>query len=322
MIEVSQVLECKQLHGQGASIREISQKVGISRNTVRRYLRGDGTPGKYQMARPRPQPARGPIASRVRELLVTERQNKTPRKQRLTAARIHRILERGGTVISESTVRRLVHDIRLELRDPLEHAYLPLEYEPGEDAQVDFYEAVVDDHRLGRVKLYLLLVRACFSGACFAYAAPNQTREALFEGLMQAFEHFGGVFKKMWFDNLTPAVRKVLKGRTRELQQAFTAFQVHYGFDAEFCGPAKGTEKGAGAVFGDGLRCVGIGVVRLQIAFADASGRSASTTNIAAAGGVSPGNTHTYQLWYRDIFTSPCGPGFNLTNGLEIVWAP
>ena len=64
MIEVSQVLECKQLHGQGASIREISQKVGISRNTVRRYLRGDGTPGKYQMARPRPQPARGPIASR------------------------------------------------------------------------------------------------------------------------------------------------------------------------------------------------------------------------------------------------------------------
>jgi len=243
MIEVSQVLECKQLHGQGASIRSISKQVGISRNTVRRYLRGEGAAGKYQMTSPRSQPVRDEIRARVRGLLEAERTNQTPRKQRLTAARIHRILEGQGRGVSESTVRKLVREVRLELRDPLEHAYLPLEYEPGEDAQVDFYEAEVDDRRLGRVKVYLLLVRACFSGSCFAYAAPNQTREALFEGLMQAFDHFGGVFQKLWFDNLTPAVRKVLKGRTRELQRAFLAFQAHYGFEAEFCGPGKGNEK-------------------------------------------------------------------------------
>jgi hypothetical protein len=45
-------------------------------------------------------------------------------------------------------------------------------------------------------------------------------------------------------DNLTPAVKKVLRGRTRELQQAFENFQAHYGFEAEFCGPGKGNEKG------------------------------------------------------------------------------
>jgi transposase len=244
MIEVSQVLECKQLHGRGASIRSISKDLEISRNTVRRYLRGEGLPGTYQMTSSRPQPARDAIREEVRELLKREREKDTPRKQRLTAARIHRILAREGRMVGASTVKKAVREVRLELRDPLEHAFLTLDYEPGEDAQVDFLEAVVDDRRLGRVKVFLLLVRACFSGACFAYAAPNQTREALFEGLMRAFEHFGGVFLKLWFDNLTPAVKKVLKGRTRELQQAFEDFQAHYGFEAEFCGPGKGNEKG------------------------------------------------------------------------------
>lgn len=244
MIEVSQVLECRQLHGQGASIRSISTQVGISRNTVRRYLRWGGSPGEYQMKGPRPQPARETIRERVRELLVGEQARATPRKQRLSAARIHRILEREGTEVGATTVKKVVRQVRLELRDALEHAYLPLEYEPGQDAQVDFYEAEVDDVERGRVKVYLLLVRACFSASCFAYAAPNQTREALLEGLMRAFEHFGGVFHKLWFDNLTPAVRKVLKGRTRELQRAFLDFQAHYGFQAEFCRPGKGNEKG------------------------------------------------------------------------------
>jgi transposase len=244
MIEVSQVLECKQLHGQGASIRAIAKRLGLSRNTVRRYVRGAGIPGEYQMTRTRVQPVRDAHRERVRELLVTERERQTPRKQRLTAARIHRILEREGRRVGETSIRALVRELRLELRDPLEHAYLLLEYDPGVDAQVDFYEGVVDDRKRGRVKVILLLVRACFSGACFAYAAPNQTREALFEGLMRSFDHFGGVFQKLWFDNLTPAVRKVLKGRTRDLQRAFAVFQAHYGFEAEFCGRGKGNEKG------------------------------------------------------------------------------
>ena len=244
MLEVSQVLKCKQLRSQGASIREISRRLGVSRNTVRRYLRGEGTPGAYQMKNARPQPARDVIRGRVRELLVTEREKQTPRKQRLTAARIQRLLLAEGHQVGETTVKRVVREQRLELRDALKHAYLPLEYEPGEDAQVDFFEGEVDDRHLGRVKVVLLLVRAGCSGACFAYAAPNQTREALLEGLMQAFEHFGGVFRKLWFDNLTPAVKKVLKGRTRELQRGFEVFQAHYGFEAEFCAPCKGNEKG------------------------------------------------------------------------------
>jgi len=241
---MSQVLECKQLHGRGVPIREISRRLELSRNTVRRHLRGEAEPGVYKMRGPRSRPVQDRVSDQIRHMLVTEQEMETPRKQRLTAARVHRLLEREGVEVSPSTVKRVVRELRLELRDALKHAYLPLEYRPGEDAQVDFYEGVADDVQLGRVKVIVLLVRACFSGACFAYAAPNQTREALLEGLMRAFDHFGGVFQKLWFDNLTPVVRKVLKGRTRELQRGFETFQAHYGFEAEFCAPGKGNEKG------------------------------------------------------------------------------
>ncbi|MFQ5381844.1 MAG: IS21 family transposase [Dehalococcoidia bacterium] len=244
MLEVDQVKECKQLRSKGMGIRAISRKLKIARNTVRDYLRSDRLPGKYQMSAAREQPVRAAIQRRVRELLEEEIRIETPRKQRLTAARIYRILGQEERPGSESTVRQVVRELRLELRDPLKHAYLPLEYEPGVDAQVDFFEGVADDRKLGRVKVHILLVRACYSGRTFAYVAPNQTREALLEGLMQAFEFFGGVFRTIWFDNLTPAVKKVLKGRDRVLQRAFECFQAHYGFEAVFCSPGKGNEKG------------------------------------------------------------------------------
>jgi len=79
---------------------------------------------------------------------------------------------------------------------------------------------------------------------------------------------------------------------------------------------------GNGAVFGDGLRCAGMNVVRLEIAFADGAGATSSTIAIAAAGGVSAGQTKRYQWWFRDPVGSPCGSSFNLSNGIEITWAP
>jgi len=79
---------------------------------------------------------------------------------------------------------------------------------------------------------------------------------------------------------------------------------------------------GAGIQFGDGLRCAGGGVIRLQVRFADANGWSATTVAVALGGGVSAGDTKRYQLWYRDPQSTVCGAGFNLSNGYEVVWQP
>jgi len=79
---------------------------------------------------------------------------------------------------------------------------------------------------------------------------------------------------------------------------------------------------GAGIPFGDGLRCVGGNVIRLEIVTADGGGQATSTVPVAATGHVAPGDVKRYQWWYRDPAGSPCGAGFNLSNGLEIIWAP
>jgi hypothetical protein len=78
--------------------------------------------------------------------------------------------------------------------------------------------------------------------------------------------------------------------------------------------------SGDGVGFGDGLRCAGGAVIRLQVKFADASGDSATDIDLVAKGGVVAGDVKRYQLWYRDPNATPCGGQFNLSNGLEITW--
>jgi hypothetical protein len=79
---------------------------------------------------------------------------------------------------------------------------------------------------------------------------------------------------------------------------------------------------GNGSQFGDGLRCAGGGVVRIQIRTADGGGAASTSIGIAAKGGVSPGDLELYQWWYRDPMASPCGSSFNLSNALSVSWLP
>jgi len=85
------------------------------------------------------------------------------------------------------------------------------------------------------------------------------------------------------------------------------------------------TDLFPGIVWGDGLRCAGGTIKRLQVCFADGAGSSATTIPIGAAGGVSAGDTWYYQLWYRTVVAPPCGPGvneFNASNGYAVTWYP
>jgi len=78
-----------------------------------------------------------------------------------------------------------------------------------------------------------------------------------------------------------------------------------------------------GLLWGDGLRCAGGNLIRLQVRFADGGGASSTTIGISAkAGNINPGDTKYYQCWYRNPFNSPCGSGFNASNGYAIAWLP
>ncbi len=79
---------------------------------------------------------------------------------------------------------------------------------------------------------------------------------------------------------------------------------------------------GAGVPFGDGLRCAGVGVLRVGIRMPDALGRATWGPGLVAQAGWTPGQTRRLQAWYRDPIASPCGSGFNLTPGYAVTFGP
>ena len=83
-----------------------------------------------------------------------------------------------------------------------------------------------------------------YSGAVFVQAYPAQTQEVFFAGHVAAFTFFGGVPREVWYDNLKNAVQKLLRGRNRKEQDSFISFRSHHLFQAEYCNPRSGWEKG------------------------------------------------------------------------------
>jgi transposase len=160
-----------------------------------------------------------------------------PSKQRHTARRIyHRLVAEHGFEGGESTVREYVRERRPR---PLDR-FIPLAYEPGQDAQADFGEAqVVMAGQRRTVQLFCL--RLCYSKIPFVIAFPHQRQEAFFEGHAQAFSFFGGVPRVIWYDHLSQAVKP---GRKAQEQDAFIAFRSHHLYASRFCTPGEAHEKG------------------------------------------------------------------------------
>jgi Mu transposase, C-terminal domain len=127
---------------------------------------------------------------------------------------------------------------------------VPQQYGWGEEAQVDWYEAVADlDGE--RVTLQVFALRSMASGAAFHRAYPRATQQAFLEGHELAFRHLGGVFRRVRYDNLGAAVKKILRGFRREETARFVAFRSHWGFESAFCTPGEAGAHEKGGVEGE-----------------------------------------------------------------------
>lgn len=220
------------------SVRAIARELKHSRDTIREAL-GAAEPRTYTLKTARPAPVLGAFRAAIDALLA---ENTTlPRKQRYTARKIFVEVQKQGYAGSEVSVRRYVAHQRQANRR--RDVYLPLEFDPGQDAQVDWgeAEAILSGERM---TVQFLVMRLNYSRRVFVQAYPAQKQEAFFDGHVAAFRHFQGVPKRITYDNLTAAVRRVLEGRNREEQRAFVALRSHYLFDSRFCTPGQGHEKG------------------------------------------------------------------------------
>ncbi|HYN92044.1 MAG TPA: IS21 family transposase, partial [Thermoleophilaceae bacterium] len=173
-----------------------------------------------------------------------------PRKQRHTAKRIwERLRDEHAADVAERTVREYVHRRRRERGEGVE-AFVPQVHHAGMEAEADWGEAHAD---VGgqRTKLYLFHMRACHSGAAFAMVFPHCSQQAFLEGHVEAFDWFGGVFGLVRYDNLTSAVKQVLRGRRRVETDRFIALRSHYLYESKFTIPGIEGAHEKGGVEGE-----------------------------------------------------------------------
>jgi hypothetical protein len=170
-------------------------------------------------------------------------------KQRLTATQLWRMLRGEKIFVGATLVKSYVREYKRRRAE----VFVPLVYKPGDLAEVDFFEVLVD--LLGkRIKTWMFVLRMMASGRDFACLLPRQDQTCFLEGHVRAFEHLGAVPQRIVYDNLRPAVSKVLVGSERALTARFAALANHYLYEPCFARPATGHDKGGVEARGKGIR--------------------------------------------------------------------
>lgn len=222
-------------------LREIARRTGLSRNTLRSWLRRpEVTEPKYP-ARKTPGVI-DPWADTLRQWLATDAHRN--KRERRTMLDLYRAIQAQGYPGGYGRVCAFVRRWKDEASaNPKRAAFVPLTFALGEAFQFDWSceHAFVGGLRR---RLEVAHAKLCASRAFWLVAYPSQSHEMLFDAHARAFAAFGGVPRRGIYDNMKTAVDKVGRGKERTVNARFHAMSGHYLFDAEFCNVAAGWEKG------------------------------------------------------------------------------
>lgn len=237
--KIKRVRELKYING--FTIKEICRRVNLSRNTVRKILRTNATKFSYNRQN-NPQPVRDSIQEIIEAWLLEDQHVR--RKHRRKALRMYDVLKDAhGYKGSYETVARCYRQAKEKLTSKKAEAFIPLYFNPGEAYQFDW--SPVQAYIGGKlVELQMGVTTLCHSRYFFARAYPCQKQELMLDVHTKSFKFFGGTCRRGIYDNMKTAVKKILKGKHRNLQERFIEFCSHYLVEPEFCNPASGNEKG------------------------------------------------------------------------------
>ena len=222
------------------SLREITKRTGLSRNTIREWLR---------------KPDEAAIPTYVRkdgllkltafhetlELALKADAQRTKHNRRSVKALFTQI-KADGYLGGYSQLTAFVRQWRGDQGRAL-HAFVPLRFELGEAFQFDWSEEGLVVGGIYR-RMQVSHMKLCASRAFWLVAYPSQGHEMLFDAHTRSFAALGGVAGRGIYDNMKTAVDKVLNGKGRIVNARFAVMCSHYLFDADFCNVASGWEKG------------------------------------------------------------------------------
>jgi len=220
------------LHAQGWGSKRIAKELGISRNTVRRYLEQGGY---APYSKPQRTKSLEGLESWLRERFLTHRGNADVVRQEL--------LSEKEIEVSLRTVERAVAPYRRELA-ALSKATVRFETAPGRQLQIDFGSTKVVIAGVA-VRLFLFVATLGYSRRQYVQAFDHERQEAWFAGLEGAFRYFGGVTEEVLVDNARALVSRH-DPQTREVafNASFHAFASHWGFKPVACAPYRARTKG------------------------------------------------------------------------------
>jgi transposase len=219
----------------GVSKRQILRETGIHWTTLKKILEHPSPPGYQRKKRP-DKPKIDPYRERIRQILDQDKH--IDKKQRHTAKRIWERLQEEGFTGGYTIVKDAVR----ELKRVSQEVFVPLTHPPGE-AQVDFGHALV---KMGGVlrKVCFFVMTLPYSDAFFVRAYERECTETFWDGHVRAFAFFGGVPRRITYDNSRIAIAKIIGPRARELTQGFLQLVSHYLFHYHFCLVRRANEKG------------------------------------------------------------------------------
>ncbi len=224
----------------GVSISEIARKTGLSRNTVKKWLKAPAAVApRYERS------AKVGKLSAFEATLVAALKTDAhrARDQRRTARALFVQIQAQGYRGGYSAVTDFIRTWRQDSGKDTTKAFVPLSFELGEAFQFDWSEegivvgGVYHQAQVAHLKL-------CASRAFWLVAYPSQGHEMLFDAHTRSFAALGGVARRGIYDNMKTAVDKVKKGKGRIVNARFNALCSHYLFEPDFCNVASGWEKG------------------------------------------------------------------------------
>ena len=218
------------LAGQGMPVREIARTLGVSRNSVRKYLRAPEVPVAKARA-PRPS-LLDPYKDYVRVRLADGLDN---------CEVLLRELRARGYTGQVSILKDYVRPFRRRLAAGATERYEP---EPGEQAQVDFglFRYARPDGTTRQV--YGFVVVLSWSRALYVEFVRRADLPTFLGCHVRAFEALGGLPRRCLYDN----TKLVVLTRDEAGQPVFTPgfldFALRVGFEPRLCRPYRPQTKG------------------------------------------------------------------------------
>ena len=224
----------------GMSIKEVCRRTGLSRNTVRKYLRDENAVPEYRMTKERG--SRRLLEHEVHLKGMYEADLLRSVRERRSMQGLYEALVVDGYTGSCDTVRRYI--VRLKgSSTSVGQGYIPLEFDAGDALQFDWSHEVVV---LGGIeqKIRVAHFRLCHSRKPFFVAYLRESQEMVLDAFNRAFAFYGGVPRRVIIDNPKTMVAFIGKGKERIFHPRFLACMSHYAIEPVACTPASGWEKG------------------------------------------------------------------------------